>query len=305
MDRVLDPAQIEALASRSIPRLILPARDVYAARARRLAALAPGHAISGYLALAARVATAQQAALDAWSPLGPGEAETAAARDHSMPVLPALGMRRDPQWRQVLRTLVAVVAVDPDLPSAVREVCATLGSQDDLRLEERAARVLEATGKDPDPAGAVFIAAALAVLWTALAMRLSPSQVALPQTPGPCPVCGTAAVASIVRSQAPYGGYRYLCCGLCATQWHRVRVECTQCSATKSVAYQSIEGAPAAVRAETCDDCHGYRKIFYQEHDPAVEALADDLASLSLDLMLTEAGLHRAGANPLYWQPAG
>jgi FdhE protein len=57
------------------------------------------------------------------------------------------------------------------------------------------------------------------------------------------------------------------------------------------------------VRAETCEECHGYRKILYQEKDPAVEPVADDLASVNLDLLLGQSGYHRASGNPLLWQP--
>jgi FdhE protein len=35
-----------------------------------------------------------------------------------------------------------------------------------------------------------------------------------------------------------------------------------------------------------------------------VEPVADDLASLALDLLMSEAGYHRASANPLLWQRA-
>ena len=220
-----------------------------------------------------------------------------------MPPLPARGLRRDAQWRLVLREMVAAIASEEGLPPPVLAVCHALSVAGDAELDSYAERVLADSGEDAEPAVALFVSAALQVLWVALATQLAPASVMLPGEPGPCPVCGSAAVASMVRSQAPYGGYRYLDCGLCATEWHRVRVECTQCGNTKHVAYQSIEGASGAVRAETCDDCGTYRKIFYQEHDPAIEPLADDLASLALDLLLTEAGFSRAGANPLYWQP--
>ncbi len=39
----------------------------------------------------------------------------------------------------------------------------------------------------------------------------------------------------------------------------------------------------AAVKAESCGDCGTYLKILYQEKDPKVEAVADNLASLILD----------------------
>ena len=51
-----------------------------------------------------------------------------------------------------------------------------------------------------------------------------------------------------------------------------------------------------------CDSCRCYPKIFYQERDMGVELVADDLASLALDLLMSEAGYHRASGNPLLWQ---
>jgi FdhE protein len=70
------------------------------------------------------------------------------------------------------------------------------------------------------------------------------------------------------------------------------------------MAYHSIEGGSAAIRAESCEECHTYRKILYQEKDPDVEPVADDLASLGLDLLMAEAGYHRGSGNPLLWQAA-
>jgi FdhE protein len=97
-------------------------------------------------------------------------------------------------------------------------------------------------------------------------------------------------------------GYRYLHCALCASEWHLVRITCSQCHSTANIAYHSIEGGAEAVRAESCDECHTYRKILYQEKDTSVEPVADDLASLALDLLMSEAGYHRGSGNPLLWQ---
>jgi FdhE protein len=142
----------------------------------------------------------------------------------------------------------------------------------------------------------------LQVYWLALASRLSSADVPPIDVPGVCPVCGTLPVASIVRSDGRSQGYRYLHCALCATEWHLVRITCSQCQGNTHIAYHSIEGGSAAIRAESCDDCHSYRKILYQEKDPAVEPVADDLASLAIDLLMTEAGYHRGSGNPLLWQ---
>ena len=138
-----------------------------------------------------------------------------------------------------------------------------------------------------------------------------------------CPVCGTHPVASVIRIGGQSQGYRYMHCALCASEWHMVRVKCSCCEANGKIAYQSLTGAdsdPVAenaaaakdgktihkandptrvARAETCDECHTYRKVFNQEHDYHVDPLADDLASLVLDVLVSELGYARASANPL------
>ena len=62
---------------------------------------------------------------------------------------------------------------------------------------------------------------------------------------------------------------------------------------------QKLEGGDGAVKAETCGACHGYAKMLYQANDMAVEPLADDLASLGLDIKVSEAGWSRYMPNPL------
>jgi FdhE protein len=306
LQRILDPAQIEALTSRSVPHLVLPARDrLFAARAERLRALAASDALGGYLELAAAIAEAQHAAIGRLETPLRDAARLAAAPDERSPPLSARDLKRGPEWHTALAVIVAGVASASTFPPAVAAVCERLTVTSAAALDAFADRLLASDGRDADPAAAPFIIAALQVYWTALAASLTPEDVTIVPRPSHCPVCGTLPVASIVRSVAPYAGYRYLHCGLCASEWHRVRVECTQCGATKGIAYQSIAGGPAAVRAETCDTCRAYRKIFYQEHDSAVEPLADDLASVPLDLLLAEAGFHRASTNPLLWQPSG
>ena len=283
----------------------LPERSrLFADRAVRLRQLSPQHALQGYLELLATVATAQHTALQQLEVTLPDEAGRAAARAHRMPVVPALGWPRGVAWRAVLQELLAAVAAGT-FPPAVAAACARLAACTHEQLEAEADRLLGAEAGAGDPAAAPLIMSALQVYWVALASRLATDDVGMPESPGVCPVCGTLPVASVVRTGAPYAGYRYLHCGLCATEWHRVRIECTQCGATAGVAYHSIEGGSAAIRAESCDSCHSYRKIFYQEHEPGVDPVADDVGSVALDLLLADAGFHRASGNPLLWQSPG
>jgi len=306
VQRILEPGQIEALASRSVPRLRLPDRSrLFAARAERFRELSRGHALEGYLKLLAVLAAAQHSALQRLDVPLPDVALRSAARAHGMPVVPALGGPRPVGWRGVLEELRTAVGGTAGFPPAVAAACDRLAALDPRELEANADRLLAGDLEVSDPAAAPIVMGALQVYWVSFAGRLTPDDIGLPESKGVCPVCGTLPVASVVRTGAPYAGYRYLHCGLCATEWHRVRVECTQCGATRGIAYHSIEGGSAAIRAESCDSCHSYRKIFYQEHDPGVDPVADDLASVTLDLLLAEAGFHRASSNPLLWQNRG
>ena len=80
--------------------------------------------------------------------------------------------------------------------------------------------------------------------------------------------------------------------------WNVVRVKCVLCSATGGISYHTIEGKSDTVKAETCDSCRAYVKILYQVNDPALEPLADDVATLVLDVLMAEGGWRRGGHNP-------
>ena len=349
MQRVLDPAQIEAFAQRAIPRIRLPdPARVFVKRAERLRRLSEGHAIGDYLRLMAALAEAQQSALSsrviqrrsstgaAVGEFGVGNEERLRlAREHGMPPLQASAWSRDEGWRQVLHELCGALGSAPGYPEGVAKVCgeiqamlnaagaqtpprATTGSPVGLPtapLEVQADLLLGATTAQDsstqsaasiDPSMAPFIMAALQVHWIAMLASLGYDQIAQHiggvEAPGVCPVCGTLPVASFVSAEKAYQGYRYLHCALCATEWHMVRIKCSHCESTEGIQYHSIEGGSMAIRAEACDQCKTYRKICYQEQDQNVEPLADDLASLGLDLLMSEEGFQRASGNPLLWQ---
>jgi FdhE protein len=304
VQRILEPGQIEALAESAVPRIRLPDRaQVFELRARRLRQLAEGHAIGDYLRLLAVLADAQHAALATMDASVPDAEQRLLAHTHGMPVAPAASWQRDPRWRALPTRLCAAVAATAGLPPGVRDLCERLRQWTDDQFETQADALLGARTDGVDAAAAPFVMGALQVYWVALASSLASGRVDELGARGVCPVCGTLPVASVVHADRRSQGYRYLHCALCATEWHMVRVTCSQCESTKGISYQSIEGAPDAVRAECCDGCRTYRKILYQEKDAGVEPVADDLASLALDLLLTEAGYHRGSGNPLLWQP--
>lgn len=308
LQRILPRGEIEALDHNTIPRIQLPAREsVFATRAARLRQLAVDSPVADYLLLMARLVDAQQNALRGCNAPPASEDRIALAQAHGMPPLQAVGWPRDPLWRDILRQLVDEVAGGQDLPAEALEVCAALRralDEDTESLEDLAEAVLSEQHRGVDGAAAPFVMAALQVYWTDLASRFDEKQLPVASPFGVCPVCASLPVASVVRVGGQFEGYRYLCCSLCATQWHMVRVKCSHCEDVESVAYQAIEGRTPAIKAETCDRCHTYRKIFYQDKDLHVEPVADDLASLMLDVLVGEAGYSRASGNPLLWHGA-
>lgn len=309
MRRVLERGQIEALAGHEPPRIRLPKPGaLFAARAARLRELAEegaiGHSIADYLHLMAALADAQHRVLEGFAPQGlPGDPELARGREHGMPVLDG-AVLREREWQAALVRLCDALEAAAELPANVRQVLERLRAAPADALDRQADAILAGRSADVDVAAAPFVTAALQVRMAALASRLPREAVEGAGAPGVCPVCGSLPVASVVREDSASQGRRFLHCTLCATEWHLVRVTCSHCHSTQGISYRSIDGGPDAIRAECCNGCRTYRKILYQEEDERVEAVADDLASLALDLLLAEAGYHRAVGNPLLWTGA-
>ena len=143
----------------------------------------------------------------------------------------------------------------------------------------------------------VYVAAALQVHFARLAARLDASTL-VPVGDGACPVCGGPPVSSLIVGWHGAHGARFCACSLCGTLWNYVRIKCTLCGSTKGIGYQEIEGGPGTVKAETCDSCRCYVKILHQHKDPALDPIADDVATLGLDLLVREGGYRRGSFNP-------
>ena len=315
--RILEPGEIETLAQRSIPRVRLPARaTVFARRASRLRDLSTSTGIGDYLRFLAVLVDAQHSALADLSVSVPTPAHLKASAGHGMPPIQPAAWPRTDAWFETLKGISDALAAHAEFPLGVSETVSRLRRAPREWIEAQADALLQGEDQRIDGAAAPLVMAALQVHWSALAASLAVEAVRALDVPGLCPLCGSQPVASVVYAQSPYQGYRYLHCALCATEWHMVRVQRSHCGASgKSIAYHSAttgasqendgSAAEAAVRAETCEQCRCYRKILYQEKDPQVEPVADDLASLNLDLLLGQSGYHRASGNPLLWQPNG
>jgi FdhE protein len=269
----------------SIPPLRLPHPGLLLeARAGRLAALAAEAGGDPFLAFLGRLAAAQRAAL-------PAVSGVARPRGQGRP-LDADAFPADPALAPVLAAVLAAVR-GKGLPAPAEAAIRGLGDAGPPALERLAVSVLAAEVRPEELAAAPFVGAALQVVATARAARLDPADI--PRAGSGCPVCGSPPVAGVVQGD---DRLRYLTCALCAAEWHLARIHCALCLATAGVGYHHLEH-DASARAETCEACKGYVKLFDLEKRPGADPLADDAATLALDLLLGEAGYHRGGSNPL------
>jgi len=293
---IIEPGTLERPAG-ELPFLRLPERVLFQTRAERLSALAESHALGDYLRFLAAVARAQHTGLGLVRdvPL-PATEQLARCREHGLPPLGTQGWTRAPVWRAVLRHILASLESTP-MPEPARAAIARLEMTDDTGLERLADELLAGDYARLDRASAPFVAAALQVYWLHMATSLGLEAFSRIATPSLCPVCGSHPVASVVRIGAAEQGLRYLSCSLCSAEWHAVRIKCVFCDTTKGISYYGIEGGNAAIKAERCDACESYLKILYMEKDPNVDVVADDVASVALDVLMAESGVARNGVN--------
>jgi FdhE protein len=277
--------------------VLLPVRaTVFAERAERFKTLASGHSLADWLNFIGQLTAAQDALLQSLPPLTLPPAETLAqAHTHGMPPLNVSALARPALWRELIPQLVD--ALSPHAPAAAQSALAALRNTSAERLERMAEALLDGHPAAEDLPHLPFVAAALQVVWTALASQLEASSIKLLEPKGICPCCGSLPVASIVRTSSGVNNLRYLHCSLCNSEWNLARAACSSCATDKRVSLQQIDGSDGAVRAECCDACHSYLKIMTQEKAPAVDPVADDLASLALDLLVDESGYARSGPN--------
>jgi len=264
--------------------LPLPAR-IFERRAARFCELAPGHAVGDYLAALAALAEAQRVACQQVPDAPEG-------RDLPVDVPQRVAeARQGDAWLAPLRVILSEMK-GARLPDPARAAMARLEKSTPETLRALAGALLTGSCDQIDLAAALFVAAALQVSWTVLAASLPRDAIQCGDRG--CPVCGSPPVAAKVL-----GGdkLRYLVCSLCAAEWHLTRVVCATCGAPERISYFAIEGDQGAVKAEACGRCRTYLKLFYLEKTPRAEPFADDVATLSLDLLMAEEKYSRGGVN--------
>jgi FdhE protein len=267
------------------PRLRLPDPGLlFEARARRFRALAQGHPAEAWLQLLARVADGQRAAVRA-VPVKPARA------GGEGPPLARERVPRDETWRRMLATVLESARA-AGLPPETAEALRRLAQASPGELEDLAAKALAGEVAEDRLAAAPFVAAALQAWFTALAAGLDPSKVA--EGDRECPVCGTPPVASIVTTAERR---RFLVCALCSAEWHFPRIHCAACRANSAISYLHVESDPTA-QAEACGVCKSYLKQFDLQKRTGADPIADDAATIGLDMLMADQEWKPAGVNP-------
>ncbi len=292
-----DPSMIGRLLKPAYVMLPEPG-SFFRTRAERLAVLSDGHALAGYLRFLSGVVTAQAELAEALPPAEPiPDAQLERAREHKMPPLDRLALVTDAAMPPLVTRFLDGLA-DLPMPDAAATGLQRLRQASGLELADMLGNVADNAIPMEALPEHLFLSAAVQVQAARQAAALDASALQ-PVEVGVCPVCGGPPVSSMVVGRQGAENARYACCAFCSSQWNEVRIKCLACGSTKGIGYkQADEGGEATVKAETCDSCHSWVKIFYGNKNPSLEPLADDVASVGLDMLMRETEYRRAGFNP-------
>jgi FdhE protein len=272
--------------------------SLFLGRSKRLEALAPKHELEPYLRFLAALTRAQhEAQPELERATLPSFERIGQALEYGMPPVSRTLFEADETALTTIERVCVRLADAKVPPQTAAALAAVRGATTEERRVMIAAALADTAPAEQDLARRVLVLAGLQVHFARMASMLEAGDLK-PVAASACPVCGSAPMTSSVVGWPGAHNTRYCTCSLCGTMWNVVRVTCLLCSSTDGISYRAIEGRPDTVKAETCDKCRGYVKILYQVKDPALEALADDVATLGLDIMLAEEGWRRGGQNP-------
>lgn len=273
-------------------------RLLYEQRAKRLRALAEGHAMKDYLCFAADLVDAQAKVLKT-NPLTFEGQHNPLRVDWKILPLSKLTYSRNVYWLDAMNHLLSEFQASSDY--CRDEIAKEVDRIQNLSNEEKevlADQLLQGNFERVGSDTAIFLWAALSLYWAQLARAF---ELDLYEEAGVerhvCPICGSEPVASVVTVGPPEGA-RYLHCNLCESEWHYVRVQCSNCESGGKIRYWTLDDENSPIKTESCGDCHSHLKIFYQNKNAMLEPVADDLASLALDALMEEEGFARSTINP-------
>ncbi|OIT25284.1 formate dehydrogenase accessory protein FdhE [Glaesserella parasuis] len=301
--RILPQEEIQQAASsfHNPPLLYANPKNLYARRAKRLRQLTEHNPFGDYLEFVANIVEVQLDLLEN-QPIANRVGELTAYLEAHQGVKPldVKTFKRSDEWQKLL-----LAFIDKFKPYASDTVLATLEwleKASNSELEMLADHLLNERYKEVGADKAVFLWAALSLYWVQLTQQLPRNTKAeYGEERHTCPVCNSAPIGSVVHFGETQG-LRYLHCSLCESEWNMVRAKCSNCEQTGKLDYWSLDSMDAAVKAESCGDCESYLKVMYQDKDPHVEPIADDLGTLFLDAEMEQKGLARSAINPFLFQ---
>ena len=260
--RILQPGEIEALDNTTFPRVLPPhIGSLLLERAARLRQLASGNPIADYLEFAAHIVSAQHQAAQALPPPAIERSAMQRAQAHGMPLF-AAAEQLDTGLHDWQQTLEHILNTLASQTTGLPEALQPLIAELRQRpSDERNTIARQLLNKD---LAARYIGMAPFIM-AALQVRLA--QLAATLHEADMPLMQPATV-------------------------------CPVCASEPVASVIRIGGQASGHRYLHCG---GYRKIVNQEKDPLAEPLADDLASLMLDLLMSETRFQRASANPLLY----
>ncbi len=274
---------------RQIPLIFYPSpQTLYIRRAERLKTLAQNSAISDYLNFCANIAE-QQAKLSKKS------IDVTPSVNRDFPPLSLPNLPLNTLWQEYLSALLDAFA---NTTQQIQSVIKQLKLNDANQLQDKALNLLNGKFTLVDGNESLFIWSALSVYYCQLAKQIKGKAIADNSDQSwLCPVCNSLPVASVIQLGGN-NGLRYLHCSLCESEWYVPRIKCTCCDNMQDIQYFSLDKELAAIKNECCDACHSYLKILDQDKDPHIEVIADDIASLILDIKTEEEGYAKSGVNP-------
>jgi FdhE protein len=291
-----DPIPIGEVAKPPFVQLPDPL-TLFSRRAQRLRSLAERHELRAFLTFIADLSDIQhrlQSVLP--HPEPPPAAEIARARQFKMPPLDRSRFTRDAAFDASWENFVAAVR-SVGMPHNARLAMEQVTSADAVTQAAMVAAVLNDTIPAAALAEHALVAAVAQVHFARLAAQLDPKTL-VPVGDGACPVCGAPPLCSMVVGWSGAQNTRFCACSLCGTLWNYPRIKCTMCGSTEGIAFQEIADGSGAVKAETCDSCGRYVKILQQHAHRSLDPVADDIATLALDLLLGQSKYRRGGVNP-------
>lgn len=300
--RILPQDEIQKVASSFQHPDLLYAnpKNLYARRAKRLRQLAENNPFGDYLEFVANIVEVQLDLLQN-QPIANMSKELTAYLEANQGIKPldAKHFKRSDEWQKLL--LAFIEKFKPYASDTVLATLEWLEKASSSELETLADHLLNERYEEVGADKAVFLWAVLSLYWVQLTQQLPRNTRAEGEERHTCPVCNSAPVASVIHFGEAQG-LRYLHCSLCESEWNMVRAKCSNCEQTGKLDYWSLDSMDAAVKAESCGDCESYLKVMYQDKDPHVEPIADDLGTLFLDAEMEQKGLARSAINPFLFQ---